>query len=225
MNNNVTIIKKGNIFDSEKETVVNTINCKGVMGAGLAKQFKEQFPEMYKDYLKKYENKRLNTGEPYMWQGIDKKILNFPTKNDWKQPSKREYIISGLDFFINHYREWNIQSIAFPPLGCGQGKLPWLDVKNIMINKLSLIDIPVDIYYPHNLTPIEKGIDELLETNNVIKIIRSIDGSEFWTDWREAKTLHILQKNVDKEIIEIINKVNHKYNINIVLDLDKEEKI
>lgn len=143
---------KGNLFNSNCKTLVNTINTVGVMGKGIALEFKKRYPEMYKDYVERCEKGLVKIGEPYLW--IDPKdklfykkfILNFPTKEHWKNPSKLEYIKSGLEYFKYNYKKWPISSISFPPLGCGNGGLDWNIVKPIMVEKLSGLDIIVKIY-------------------------------------------------------------------------------
>ena len=140
----------GNIFDSQAQTLVNTVNCVGVMGKGLALEFKRRFPEMYMDYVERCKKKAVRIGEPYLYKYPSGKwILNFPTKYHWRQPSRLEYITGGLQFVLEHYREWGITSIAFPPLGCGEGGLDWRVVGPTLYRKLQEMDIPVELYAPH----------------------------------------------------------------------------
>lgn len=129
------------------QTVVNTVNCMGIMGKGLALEFKIRYPEMYVDYLERFRKGELVVGEPYLFKTTNKCILNFPTKNHWKYPSRIEFIESGLKFFISHYRNWNIKSIAFPRLGCTSGNLEWSQVGPVMKKYLNdLKDIDVHIF-------------------------------------------------------------------------------
>lgn len=143
-------IVKGSIFDSSLQTITNPINCVGVMGKGLALQFKKQYPEMYQDYTSRCKNKEVVVGEPYVFKYNlnHKNILLFPTKKHWIENSRIEYITSGLDYFLKRYKKWGITSIAFPALGCGNGGLYWYDVESIMTSYLDKIDIPVEIYEP-----------------------------------------------------------------------------
>ena len=134
------------IFQSKADAIVNTVNCIGVMGAGLAKEFKKRYPEMYREYRKKYENNELKIGKLHVFRTIDKLIINFPTKIHWKDNSKLEWIEAGLKYFITNYKKWNITSVAFPQLGTSHGKLNWNDVKPIMEKYLNLLDINVEIY-------------------------------------------------------------------------------
>jgi len=140
----------GDLFVSKMQTKVNTVNCVGVMGKGIAKLFKQQYPEMYEDYADRCRAKEIKEGIPYLYIDLfGNRILNFPTKNHWKGLSNLESIKKGLDIIIENYQEWGIESIAFPPLGCGNGGLLWLQVGPVMYQKLSLLKIPVEIYAPH----------------------------------------------------------------------------
>ncbi|HPB18254.1 MAG TPA: macro domain-containing protein [Candidatus Cloacimonas sp.] len=140
----------GDILSSSMQTKVNTVNCVGVMGKGIAKLFKLQYPEMYEDYVERCKAGEVQEGIPYLYKDIfGNQILNFPTKKHWKDLSNLAIISKGLDFFIQHYHDWDINSIAFPPLGCGNGGLLWQQVGPVMYQKLSQIDIPVEIYAPY----------------------------------------------------------------------------
>jgi O-acetyl-ADP-ribose deacetylase (regulator of RNase III)/uncharacterized protein YwgA len=139
----------GNLFESQAKTLVNTVNCVGVMGKGIALEFKKRFPDMMNDYKARCAGKRVAPGIPFLYADLlGTSILNFPTKNHWRSPSKLEDIVRGLDYFAAHYREWGIESIAFPPLGCGNGGLDWKVVGPLMYQKLASLDIDVEIYAP-----------------------------------------------------------------------------
>ena len=136
-----------NIFKSKSTALVNTVNCVGVMGAGIAKEFKLRFPEMFKDYVKKCNTNEIRIGKLDIYKINDRKIIiNFPTKDHWKYPSKLEYIEKGLIDFVKNYKSWNIISIAFPQLGCGKGGLKWNDVKYLMKEYLIDLDINIEVY-------------------------------------------------------------------------------
>lgn len=140
----------GNIFDSKAKTLVNTVNCVGIMGKGIAKEFKTKYPDMYKQYKRKCERNEIKTGEPYIYNDLKgARIINFPTKGHWKNNAKLDDIIKGLDIFIENYKEWGIKSIAFPPLGCGNGQLDWEYVGPIIYNKLKNLDIDIEVYAPY----------------------------------------------------------------------------
>lgn len=135
---------KGDIFDSPAQTIVNPVNCKGVMGAGLAKQFKERYPYMYYTYRKACDANLLKPGKLMLHRAEDHWILNFPTKDDWRNTSEIRYIESGLQKFVQTYQAHGITSVAFPPLGCGLGGLDFSLVKLLFEKYLS--SLPIDVY-------------------------------------------------------------------------------
>ena len=155
-------IKIADIFESKAATLVNTVNCVGVMGKGIAQEFKKQFPEMYKDYKRYCDLGKVEPGVPYLYKDVlGTSIVNFPTKKHWRSPSRLHNIIKGLDIFIDKHKSWGIKSVAFPPLGCGNGGLEWTVVGPIMFQKLSEIDIPVELYAPYG-TPQKQLTPEFL---------------------------------------------------------------
>lgn len=140
------IYSDDSVFNQENaQTIVNTINCVGVMGAGIALEYKLRFPEMYEDYVKKCRKHEVTIGKPYLYKEKTKWILNFPTKKHWKDGSKLEWIELGLKYFKDNYKKWGVTSIAFPKLGTEHGGLNWEEVKKIMEFYLENIDIPVFI--------------------------------------------------------------------------------
>lgn len=148
--------KKGDILKEETEAVVNTVNTKGVMGKGIALQFKERFPENYKQYKKACEAGTVETGKVFVSEsGLllnPRYIINFPTKEHWKNPSKMEYIYEGLNDLVRVIREKDIRSIAIPPLGCGNGGLDWNEVKPAIEQALSAIpNINVILFEPSSV--------------------------------------------------------------------------
>ena len=137
---------KGDIFDSKAQVIVNTVNCQGVMGKGLALAFKERFPDMFLVYQQDCKAGRLRIGKITIYKKSTPWILNFPTKNHWRYPSKLEYLEKGLEFLVAHYKKVGITSIAFPKLGAQNGKLSWDAVGPLMAKYLSQLDIDVYIY-------------------------------------------------------------------------------
>jgi len=105
---------KGSIFDSNCQVIVNPVNCKGFMGKGLALEFKYRYPDMFEDYKKNCAENKIKIGKLNLWKKSKPWIINFPTKDDWKYPSQIEYIEKGLQFFIAHYKEWQITSMQPP---------------------------------------------------------------------------------------------------------------
>jgi O-acetyl-ADP-ribose deacetylase (regulator of RNase III) len=137
----------GDIFNSSAQVVVNTVNCKGVMGKGLALRFKRKYPRMFKEYKRECASGRVRPGKLLLYKTPHRWILNFPTKDDWRKKSKLEYVELGLQMFVANYREWGIRSIAFPRLGCDLGGLDWNEVRPLMERHLSeLSDLEVAIY-------------------------------------------------------------------------------
>lgn len=154
---NITF-KKGNIFSSDKQTIVNTINCVGVMGKGVALGFRLRYPEMYEKYKEFCKNKQITIGKLWLYkrpQEYSKWVLNFPTKFHWKYPSKMEYLEAGLQKFVETYQEKGITSIAFPLLGTHNGGLDKIDVLNIMHFYLDRCSIPIEIYEYDSKAPDE----------------------------------------------------------------------
>ncbi|MGH7966788.1 MAG: type II toxin-antitoxin system antitoxin DNA ADP-ribosyl glycohydrolase DarG [Candidatus Binatia bacterium] len=140
----------GDLFASTAQTLVNTVNCVGVMGKGIALEFKKRFPDMYADYVKRCAAKQVRLGQPYLFRSLMPLwILNFPTKDDWRSVSRMSDIVAGLKYLEQHYHEWGITSLAVPPLGCGQGQLEWRVVGPTLFRYLCRLDIPVELYAPY----------------------------------------------------------------------------
>jgi O-acetyl-ADP-ribose deacetylase (regulator of RNase III)/uncharacterized protein YwgA len=146
---------KGDIFDAQTEAIVNTVNTVGVMGKGIALQFKKRFPENFSIYKKACDNNELQIGEMLLTQSNSlffKYIINFPTKVHWKSPSKYEYIENGLESLVKLIETENIRSIAIPPLGAGNGKLEWSKIKTILEKYLnSLAGVEILVYEPQKI--------------------------------------------------------------------------
>ncbi|MBC7945697.1 MAG: macro domain-containing protein [Burkholderiales bacterium] len=140
----------GDLFESRAQTLVNTVNCVGVMGKGVAEQFKKRFPAMFEDYKRRVEDKQVRLGEPYLYRDLSGLlILNFPTKDHWRSTSRIADIEQGLDYLATHVREWGITSIALPPLGCGNGGLEWSEVGPMIYRKLHALHMEVEVYAPY----------------------------------------------------------------------------
>lgn len=135
---------KGNLFDSPAKVLVNTVNTVGVMGKGIAKTFKEIYPDMFKRYQQLCESKAFGIGNLWLYKSELKWVLNFPTKKDWRHPSRLEYIEAGLEKFSATYSSENITSVAFPQLGCGNGELNWEQVEPLMVRYLRTL--PINVY-------------------------------------------------------------------------------
>lgn len=146
-------LKQGNLLEEKTEALVNTVNCVGVMGKGIALQFKQAFPENFKQYKKACDAGEVRPGEMLIVHTGNllnpKYIINFPTKRHWKGKSRLEDIESGLQALIAEIQRLNIQSIAIPPLGCGNGGLDWAAVKPLIIAAFeALPDVQVLLFEP-----------------------------------------------------------------------------
>ena len=137
---------KGNIFNSSAQVLVNTVNCVGVMGRGIALECKLRFPEMYKSYKKFCDQKKIQPGILQVWKDTKPWILNFPTKSDWRDPSKFEYLEKGLDKLLKHILKRN--NIHCFSIVRGQPwRLPEEKVFKLMESKLSeLKNIDIEVY-------------------------------------------------------------------------------
>ena len=148
----------GNLFDAKTQAIVNTVNCVGVMGKGVALEFKKRWPENFKAYKKKCDQNEIKTGKMFVFDNNSslfentsdfEYLINFPTKNHWRSKSKIEYVTEGLEDFIFQVKKLNIKSVAIPPLGCGNGGLSWSQVKLLIVDKVSeLPDVQWIIYQP-----------------------------------------------------------------------------
>lgn len=143
----------GDLFQSPAQTIVNTVNTVGVMGKGIALTFKKAYPEMFQRYRELCEKGELEVGSLFLYRTPHKYVLNFPTKKHWRQPSKPEYVEAGLRAFVHNYEKMKIRSVAFPPLGCGNGELDFESTVRPMMDRwLQSVSIPVYIYAPHPRT-------------------------------------------------------------------------
>ena len=145
---------KGNMMTSSAEALVNTVNTVGVMGKGIALQFKEEFPKNFLTYKIACSSGELTPGKLLITKelnssGEEKIIINFPTKLHWRNPSKYEYITEGLKELVKAISKHNIKSIAIPPLGCGNGGLDWNIVKGMIEEGLKDVECEIYIYEPN----------------------------------------------------------------------------
>lgn len=136
---------KGSLFESPAPVLVNTVNTAGVMGKGIAKEFKQYFPEMFEEYQRLCEDGTLVIGSLHFYRGPHKSVLNFPTKRNWRQRARLDDVKAGFETFVASYQDYSISSIAFPQLGCGNGELDWeRDVRPLMEQHLR--HLPIDVY-------------------------------------------------------------------------------
>ena len=197
---------KANIFESPANVLVNTINTVGVMGKGIAKDFKTIYPDMFKLYQKLCEEKKFTIGKIWIYKSSNKWILNFPTKDTWRKPSKIEYIEKSLKTFVNSYSKIGITSIAFPPLGCGNGELNWdLQVRPLMEKYLNDLPINIFIYLHYYNQEIEhKNIKEMKDWLGSEP--ESLSFTEVWDDLVKL----IKNNNIIKSIFS-----NYKFEVKV----------
>ncbi len=175
----------GNIIEADAEALVNTVNIVGVMGKGVALQFKLAFPEMFKAYQKACKSHDVQLGKMFVYvqssiSGPDRYIINFPTKDHWREKSNLNYIEDGLKALIQEIKVRGIKSIAIPPLGCGMGGLNWADVYPLILDSfLEIPDVRVIIYPPQTS----------LSLNNPV-----INTSKPTLNWIRANIIRLLGK-------------------------------
>jgi len=190
-------ILQDDILKSSAQTLVNTINCVGVMGKGIALEFKKRFPEMYVDYKDKCELGEVKLGKPYLFKREQEPwILNFPTKDHWRSFSKIDDIRRGLEYLKNNYASWGITSIAVPPLGCGHGQLEWKVVGRTLYRYLDKMNIPVELYAPFHTPEDELQLDFLTNfESEQILLAKTESQTRIKASWLAlVEILHRLQK-------------------------------
>jgi len=198
----ITVIV-GNMFESKAQTLVNTINCVGVMGKGIALEFKKRFPDMYEDYIDRCNRGLVKLGVPYLYKRVILPwILNFPTKEHWRSVSSLQDTVKALEYLERHYREWGITSLAVPPLGCGLGQLEWRVVGPTLYRHLRRLDIEIELFAPFG-TPHEEltpaFLDETMRVESappskiqpawiaVVEILRLIENEPY--HWPIGRTM------------------------------------
>ncbi len=149
----IEIKKSGNLLEEHVEAYINTVNCVGIMGKGIALQFKQAYPDNYNAYKNACNKNEVQIGKMFVFELnslMEKKyIINFPTKKHWKEKSEIDYIEKGLDDLVSVIDKYKIKSIAIPPLGCGYGGLDWKSVKPIILSKLDRIkSIKIELFEP-----------------------------------------------------------------------------
>ena len=164
----------GNLLEADTEALVNTVNTVGVMGKGIALQFKERFPLNFKLYSIACKKGDMKVGKMLVVNentlNGQKIIINFPTKNEWRKKSEYSFIEEGLKDLVKVIKEYNIKSIAIPPLGCGNGGLRWESVKLLMNKYLGNIsNVEIHIYEPNDL------VKEILQKEEVKKEVTLTD--------------------------------------------------
>ncbi len=145
--------KRGDLLAEDAEALVNTVNCVGVMGKGIALEFKNAYPMYFQDYLTACKARQIKLGHMHVYETRatinPRYIVNFPTKRDWREPSKIEEIDAGLSDLVRVIAKKRIQSIAMPALGCGLGGLNWIEVRSLIEDAfIACADVSILVFEP-----------------------------------------------------------------------------
>lgn len=139
----------GNMFNVPADVRINTVNCVGAMGKGIALAFKKMYPDLYRAYRIECQKGNVVPGKMYMWVSPHgEHVVNFPTKDDWRNPSEYEYIEDGLVDLRKQLSSMGHVRVAIPPLGCGNGGLNWDRVKPMIKEHLSGLDATIYVFEP-----------------------------------------------------------------------------
>lgn len=162
----------GDFFDYDADIRINTVNCVGVMGAGVALQFKKKFPKMFEEYLRECNLGKVEIGKPHVWidHGLFNTspiIVNFPTKHHWKKPSEYEYVEKGLIWLRNFLIQYKSKTVTLPALGCGHGGLDWERVKPMIHEYLNDLDTRILVFEPASSTNISSSPEDIRELNSL----------------------------------------------------------
>ncbi len=136
----------GNMLQSQAECLVNPVNCEGYMGKGMAYQFKTSFPQNNEAYIRECRRNRLRPGTVFAFKESGKVIVNFPTKDKWKAPSRMRYIEDGMKALVEYLDSTAIRSVAIPQLGCGNGGLQWDSVRKVINRYIGPLSEKMDFY-------------------------------------------------------------------------------
>ncbi|MEL6556911.1 MAG: macro domain-containing protein [Bacteroidota bacterium] len=193
----------GNILDSDAEALINTVNTVGVMGKGIALQFKNAYPNNFKAYYQACKEERIDIGKLFVTKegnvsSGEKYIINFPTKKNWRKPSEYEYIEKGLDDLVNVIDSYKIKSIAIPPLGAGNGGLEWPKVKKLITKYLSKVDVEVIVYEPSNkiIEKLKKERVKLTDARALLLFVLYdlVRNGEYVSEFSSEKVAYFLQR-------------------------------
>ncbi|MCX6270421.1 MAG: macro domain-containing protein [Bacteroidetes bacterium] len=193
----------GNILESDADALINTVNTVGVMGKGIALQFKKAYYNNYKAYVEACKKNEIEIGKLFIVKDSnlssgEKYIINFPTKKDWRKPSEYSFIDAGLDDLIRVLKEYNIKSIAIPPLGAGNGGLEWEKVKKIIEHKLSNLDVEIIVFEPtqHIKEQLKKERVKLTDARALLLYVLYdlVRNGEYVSEFSSEKVCYFLQR-------------------------------
>lgn len=202
----------GDLLKSKAQALVNTVNTVGVMGKGIALQFKNQYPINFKQYAKACKEKRIKIGELFVVEEESllygkQLIINFPTKEHWKNPSEYSYIENGLEALVKLIEEQKIKSIAIPPLGAGNGGLDWLKVKVLIELYLSDINCEILVYEPNFVVKeiLKKEKAKLTPARAMLLSVLYdlVKQGEFVSEFAGEKIAYFLQRFGAKEVFKL----------------------
>jgi len=193
----------GNILESDAQALINTVNTVGVMGKGIALQFKKAYHNNYKAYVEACKRNEIEIGKLLVVKDSnlssgEKYIINFPTKKDWRKPSEYSFIDAGLDDLIRVLDEYQIQSIAIPPLGAGNGGLEWEKVKRIIEQKLGNLEVEIIVYEPtqHIKEQLKKERVKLTDARALLLYVLYdlVRNGEYVSEFSSEKVCYFLQR-------------------------------
>jgi O-acetyl-ADP-ribose deacetylase (regulator of RNase III) len=203
---------QGNLLTADAEALVNTVNTVGVMGKGIALMFKEQFPDNFRAYEAACKRKEVRIGQMFVTERHDlmgpKWIINFPTKQHWRQPSKMEWVQAGLVDLRRIILEKRIKSVALPPLGTGNGGLEWSRVRSLIERELSTLqDVKVIIFQPtakYQNVAKRSGVEKLTPSRALIaELVRRYSVFGFECTLLEIQKLAwFLERSIEKAGLE-----------------------
>jgi O-acetyl-ADP-ribose deacetylase (regulator of RNase III) len=202
----------GNLFETKAQALVNTVNTVGVMGKGIALQFKNEFPNNFKIYAKACKDNEFQIGNLLIVEDKslllgNRTIINFPTKTNWRKPSEYDYIEQGLIELKKAIVEKKIKSVAIPPLGAGNGGLQWSKVKQLIEKHLSEVEVEIMIYEPNS------EIKEIIKKERVqltparamlLAVLYDLVGEgEFVSEFSSEKICYFLQRFGANDIFKL----------------------
>lgn len=199
----------GDLFLSNAQALVNAVNCEGYMGKGIAYQFKQRYPRNFEEYRNACKSGYLRPGKLVWFQENEKLIINFPTKDKWKNDSRMEYIEAGLDSLVGLINSLNIESVAIPPLGAGNGGLVWGEVRKLLEDKLSPITgkTEVIIYEPSKAVAHRPVQEPKLSTSSLVLMEIKKRLNKF-SSFRLQKTSYFMNLFLEKPYFKF---VKYKY--------------